>query len=101
MNKKTNNLAVASAILGVLGIIQALPLIGSIAAIILGHMARGQIAQDPSQEGDGFATVGIVTGYLGVGLACLGLLAAIFAVVFWFGSMAAFFAFFGLAAAAA
>ena len=97
VNKTTNNFAVISAVLGVLGIIGMLPLIGSIGAIVLGHMARGQIAQDPGQDGDGYATLGLVTGYLGVGLACLGVIA----VVVWFGGMAAFLAFVGIAGAAA
>jgi len=97
MNKQTNTLAIASAVLGVLGIVGVLPLVGSIGAIICGHMARGQIAQSPNQDGEGFATLGLVTGYLALVLACLGVLVA----VVWFGGMAAFLAFIGIAGAAA
>ena len=97
MNKQTNSLAIASAVLGVLGIIGVLPLVGSIGAIICGHMARGQIAQNPGQDGDGFATLGLVTGYLAIVLACV----SVAVVVVWFGGMAAFLAFIGIAGAAA
>ena len=96
-SKQTNNMAVVSAVLGILGIIGMLPLIGSIGAIICGHMARSQIAAHPEQEGGGLAMVGLVTGYLAVILLCV----STALVVLWFGGLAAFLAFLGIAGAAA
>lgn len=93
-NQKTNNLALISLILGILGLLGMLPLVGSFGAVVLGHMARGQIAQDPSQTGDSLALGGLVTGYIGLFLACAG----VAFVMLYFGGMMAFLAFFGLAA---
>ena len=71
----TSGLAVASLVLGVGGLV-VLPLIGSILAIIFGYMARRDIRQRPEQiSGDGVALAGIVTGWIGVALALLGLVA--------------------------
>lgn len=95
MSQQTNNMAVISAVLGILGIIQMLPLIGSIGAIICGHMARGQLAMNPEQEGSGLAMVGLITGYLSIVMLCL----SIAGVVLWFGGIAAFLTFLGVAGA--
>lgn len=70
-----SGLAVASLVLGVGGL-ALLPLLGSILAIILGYMARRNIRQHPDEiAGDGIALAGIVTGWIGVTLALLGLIA--------------------------
>jgi hypothetical protein len=48
---------------------------GSIAAVVLGHMAKRQIAaSDGRQTGDGLATAGLVIGYLGVAVMLIYLL---------------------------
>lgn len=95
MQQKSNGLATASMILGILGLLGFLPLVGSILAVALGHMARNQIAQDSSQTGDGMAMVGLITGYLGLLFACAGV-----AFVFlYFGGIMAFLAFVGVAGA--
>ncbi|MEL6344438.1 MAG: DUF4190 domain-containing protein [Myxococcota bacterium] len=91
--QQTNSLAVASLILGILGLIGALPLIGSILAVVLGHMARGQIAADGRQTGEGLALGGLITGYLGILSAC----AAVLVFLFMFGGLAML----GIAGAAA
>ena len=52
-----NSFAVASLVLGVTG--------GSIFAVVFGHMARSQIPRT-KETGGGFATAGLVLGYVGV-----------------------------------
>lgn len=72
--RQTNTMAVISLIAGILGW-SALPALGSIVAIITGHMARGEIRRSPeAQEGDGMALAGLIMGYLMVGLCLLGIL---------------------------
>ena len=60
----TNAMAITSMVLGLRGIFVLGPL-GSIPAIICGHMARRQI-QDSNgqQQGDGMALAGLITGYI-------------------------------------
>lgn len=59
----TNGLAVTSLVLGIAGLF-IIPIIGSIAAVIMGHIARRQI-RERGEAGDGLATGGLITGYLG------------------------------------
>ena len=65
--QRTNGLAVASLVLGILWIYW----IGSILALIFGYVAKGQIRADPRQQGAGMATAGIVLGWVGVGILLL------------------------------
>jgi serine/threonine protein kinase len=68
----SNRLAVASLIFGILWVFW----IGSIAALILGYMAKRQIDRSGGREGGrGMATAGIVVGWIGIGLFVLGLIA--------------------------
>lgn len=61
----TSNLAVASLVCGVLGIIQFLPIIGPVAAVVTGHMARREIrASGGSISGNGMALAGLIMGYI-------------------------------------
>ena len=61
MAPRTNGLAIASMVLGVVGV--------SIVAVILGHVALSQIKKsEGSQEGRGFAIAGVVLGYIGIAL---------------------------------
>lgn len=69
--------AVASLILGVLGVI-ACPLVLSIPAIIVGNQAQAKIGADPSLEGEGLARAGVILGWIGVGFAVLGVAVLIF-----------------------
>jgi hypothetical protein len=72
----TSGLAIASLVTGIGGLF-LLPLIGSILAVIFGYMARREIRQRPDEiSGDGLALAGIVIGWIGVGLALIGLLIA-------------------------
>ena len=69
----TSGLATASLIFGILGL-TLLPTLGSVVAVILGHMAKSEINSSAGQlEGSGLATAGLVLGYIGLGLTLLGL----------------------------
>jgi hypothetical protein len=71
----TNGLAVASLVAGFLWI----GWLGSIAAVIMGHIALGQINRSGGREsGSGLAIAGLVLGYLGVATLALVVLAAAF-----------------------
>lgn len=60
---QTSVLAIVSLVLGILGIF----FIGSIAAIICGHIARSQIRKsNGEQTGDGLALAGLILGYLSI-----------------------------------
>ena len=67
--KPNSNLALASLILGILGW-TILPTLGSIGAIITGHMAKNEIKTSMGAlAGDGMATAGLVLGYANVAAA--------------------------------
>ena len=84
INKQTNNLAIVSLIAGILGW-TAVPWIGSIVAIITGHMARAEIRRNPdTMEGDGLAVGGLLLGWLMVALSIVGIVL----VILFFGSLA-------------
>ncbi len=59
-----SSLAMVSMIAGIVGWILA-PILGSLVAIITGHMAKREIRESMGQlGGDGMATAGLVMGYL-------------------------------------
>lgn len=94
MFRRTSTLAVVSLITGILGW-TLLPWLGAIVAIITGHMARSEIRRDPENlEGDGLAVAGLVLGWLMVGLSLL----VLFAVILFFGGLAALVALVGMSA---
>jgi hypothetical protein len=66
----TNGLAIASLVLGILWLYW----LGSILALIFGHIALHQTKQNPYQGGRGLAIAGVVLGYVGVGIGALFLL---------------------------
>ena len=67
--KPNSNMALASLILGILGW-TLLPTIGSIGAIITGHMAKNEIRSSMGAlGGDGMATAGLVLGYANIAIA--------------------------------
>ena len=77
--KRRADSAVASLVLGILGLILIGPL-GSIPAVICGHMARARIKKNPEGlDGEGLALAGLILGYVQIGLMAilLPLLAAI------------------------
>jgi len=83
--KQTNVLAIISLVGGLLGW-TLLPWLGSLAAVITGHMARAEIRRNPdTMEGDGLAVAGLVLGWAMIIISVL----AILAVVLFFGGLAA------------
>ena len=71
----TNGLAVASLIAGFLW----MGWLGSVLAVIFGHIALGQINRSGGREGgSGLAIAGLVLGYMGVATLLLVILVAIF-----------------------
>ena len=83
--RQTSTLAVVSLVFGILGW-TLLPFLGSLVAVVCGHMARGEIRRaQGGLEGDGMAVAGLVLGYIVIGLSLL----AVLAVILFFGGLAA------------
>lgn len=85
--RQTSSLAIVSLVSGILGW-TLLPLIGSIVAIITGHMARGEIRRAPERlEGDGLALAGLILGYTMLVLGTIGIVLALvfFGGLIWLG----------------
>ena len=62
---RTSTPAIISLIAGILGFFQILPVIGPIAAVISGHMAKKEIKNSGGLvTGNGMATTGLILGYL-------------------------------------
>lgn len=78
-----STLAIISLVAGILGW-TVLPLVGSIVAIVTGHMARSEIRRDPLLAGDALAVVGLVLGWVAV----TAVLLAIGAFLLFFGGLA-------------
>lgn len=74
---RTNSLAVGSLICGIGQIFVWTP--ASIAAVIMGHIARRQIKQS-GETGDGMAVAGLVLGWIGIALTVLFVLILVLAV---------------------
>ena len=70
---KTNGLAVAGMVLGILWLYW----VGSILAVIFGHVALSQIKRNPNQGGRGMAIAAVVLGWIGVAILAIVILAAI------------------------
>ena len=68
---ETSRLAIASLVTGI-GAWFILPLVGAIAAVVTGHLAKKRIRRDPERvTGSGLATAGLVLGYAQLGLVLL------------------------------
>ena len=70
--RRTDGLAVASMVLGIVWVFW----IGSILAVIFGHVARRRIAREGT-AGRGMATAGLVLGYIGIGTLVLEIVASV------------------------
>ena len=79
--QRTNGMAVASLVLGILGLFTSFFLfgIGSILALIFGYIGRNKIRQT-GENGSGMAIAGIVLGWIGVALAIIAIIVGIAAV---------------------
>lgn len=79
---RTSTTAIISLIAGILGFLQILPIIGPIAAVVTGHMAKNEIRQSAGMvTGDGIATAGLILGYAVIALGlCACIVFAILAV---------------------
>ena len=74
---QTSGLALASLITGILAWL-GLPVLGAIAAVITGHLAKQEIRESRGAlTGDGLATAGLVLGYIQLGLIGLAIIALI------------------------
>jgi hypothetical protein len=74
--QRTNGLAIASMVLGILWLYW----VGSILALVFGYIARNQI-RERGEAGGGMATAGIVLGWIGVGFIGLAVVVGIAASV--------------------
>jgi len=69
--KQMVGVAVASLVLGIVGLILIGPL-GSIPAVICGHVAKSQIKKNPDMlAGEGMALAGLILGYVQIGFMIL------------------------------
>jgi hypothetical protein len=83
-----STLAIVSLVSGILGW-TLVPLLGSIVAVITGHMAKSEIRRSGGQlSGDGLATAGLILGYLAIVLAVIGLCLLIVLPLLGFGGLA-------------
>ena len=76
---KTSALALASLITGVVAIptvfCYGIGLLAGLAAVITGHMARGQFKKNPGESGEGMALAGLICGYISMALFLLAVVA--------------------------
>ena len=78
---QTSSMAVVSLVLGIASYF-LIPLVGAIAAIITGNLAKKEIQQDPKNlSGEGLARWGIILGWVNIGISVIGLCLAIFVVI--------------------
>lgn len=85
--RQTSALALTSLISGILGW-TLVPWIGSLVAIITGHMARGEIRRQPERfDGDGLAIAGLVLGYAMLAVTVVGIVVLVlfFGGLVWLG----------------
>ena len=68
VEKKKSGKAIGALVCGIISLILFGIILG-VVAVVLGTMARKEIAADPNLEGDGLALAGIITGAIGAVLA--------------------------------
>lgn len=73
-----STMAIVSLVAGILGW-TFVPVLGSIVAVITGHMAQREIRESGGRlGGDSLATVGLVLGYISLGLGLIGICVTLF-----------------------
>ncbi len=83
--KETSVLAITSLVCGILGW-TLLPWLGSVVAVITGHMARKEIRLNPAtKEGDGLALAGLIMGW---SMIIVSIVSVIIAILFFGGILA-------------
>ncbi len=71
--KRDSTLAIASLVCGLLGW-TFVPVLGAIAAVVCGHLAKKEIRESNGQlSGDGMALAGLILGYVQIGILILGI----------------------------
>jgi hypothetical protein len=84
----TSTLAIVSLVSAILGF-TAVPVIGTIVALVTGYMARSETRSIPARaSGDGLATAGIIMGWIQVALLVIGVCCMIAYFVFFLGIFA-------------
>src|SRR6185436_1080418 len=84
----TSTLAIVSLVSAILGF-TAVPVVGTIVALITGYMARSETRSIPPRaSGDGLATAGIIMGWIQVALLVIGVCCMIAYFVFFLGIFA-------------
>ncbi|MBI3159000.1 MAG: DUF4190 domain-containing protein [Chloroflexi bacterium] len=80
---KTSLMAIISLLSSLAGL-TLLPILGSIVAVISGHMAIREISESLGQiQGNGLAKIGLLLGYLGIAIGLLAFCAFVFLVLNW------------------
>jgi len=75
--KRDSALAIVSLVSGLVGW-TLIPIVGAIAAVITGHLAKKEIRDSGgSVGGDGMALAGLILGYVQLGLILLGIIVAV------------------------
>ena len=78
VHRPTSGMAIASMVLGILWLYW----VGSILAVIFGHIALSQCKQDPNLGGKGMAIAGVVLGWIGVAFIILAIIGGILSAMF-------------------
>lgn len=75
VRQPTHILAILSLVLSILGLFPPiLPLLGSVAGLVTGTIARREIKLHPEwYKGDGFAQAGVILAWIGIGMCVLAL----------------------------
>lgn len=71
---RTSGLAIASMVLGIIGVLTACMCFGlapAIGALVTGFLALAEFKRDPSVEGRGMATAGVVMGFIAVAVSLM------------------------------
>ena len=83
--RSTSTTAIISLVSGLLAW-TLIPLLGALAAIVLGHIARSEIRNaGGTMEGDGMAIAGLVLGYLQIAIVLLVIVAVVVIALLWKG----------------